>query len=131
MHTLNGSCNCGAIRYRVSGEIRSIVNCHCNMCRKINGSAFSTYVAVADDDFEIVNGSARSHKVSELAEKHFCGTCGTPLFNSSARYAGLTILHLGSIDDSLDMEPRVNIYCESRLDWLHKLPEIPDLDRGF
>jgi hypothetical protein len=103
MHTLNGSCNCGAIRYRVSGEIRSIVNCHCK----------------------------RSHKVSELAEKHFCGTCGTPLFNSSARYAGLTILHLGSIDDSLDMEPRVNIYCESRLDWLHKLPEIPDLDRGF
>ena len=97
----------------------------------MNGSAFSTYVAVSGDDFQILKGCPKSHKVSEQAEKCFCGECGTPIFNLSPKYEGLIILHLGSIDDALDIEPIANIYCESQLDWLHKLPEMPSLEKGF
>ncbi len=131
MHKLSGGCSCGAVRYAVNGDVRSIVNCHCSMCRKMNGSAFSTYVAVSDNNFEILNGDLESYKVSENAEKNFCGKCGTPVFNSSLNYAGLTILHLGTIDDELNLEPQVSIYCESRLNWLGKLPELTSLDQGF
>jgi len=131
MSKLTGSCNCGAIRYDVAGDIKSIVNCHCNMCRKMNGSAFSTYVVVSDDDFSLLSGGLKSHNVSEHAEKNFCAECGTPIFNSNPKYAGLKILHLGSLDDSLNIEPKVNIYCESRLDWLGHLPEIASLEQGL
>jgi hypothetical protein len=46
MASIEGQCNCGAVRYTTNGEVQIIVNCHCNMCRSINGAAFSTYVVV-------------------------------------------------------------------------------------
>ena len=131
MHKFTGSCSCGAIKYQVAGNVRSIVNCHCNLCRKMNGSAFSTYVAISDDDYSQLNGRLKTHKVTELAEKNFCGECGTPIFNTNPKYAGLKILHLGSLDESLDMDPIANIVCESQIDWLDRLPEISSLPQGF
>ena len=131
MHKLNGSCSCGAVKFQVNGDVKSIVNCHCKMCRKMNGPAFSTYVAVSDADFEILSGELNNYKVSENARKYFCGECGTPVFNSSSKYAGLKILHLGSLDTDSDFEPQVNIYCESRLNWFARLPELTSLDQGF
>jgi hypothetical protein len=97
----------------------------------MNGSAFSTYVAVSDDDFELLIGRPKSHKVSERSEKNFCEECGTPIFNSNPKYAGLKILHLGSIDDSFDNEPKANIYCESQISWLDRMPKISRLPQGF
>jgi len=97
----------------------------------MNGAAFSTYVAVVDDEFEVLSGELKSHQVSENAKKHFCSACGTPIYNSSLKYAGLTILHLGSLDTKLKNQPQANIYCESRLDWLDAMPEMASLDRGF
>ena len=131
MPDLTGSCNCGAVRYQVTGNARSVVNCHCKLCRKMNGSAFSTYVAVADDDFEFLSGNLKTHRCSEHARKSFCGECGTPIFNSNPKYAGLKILHLGSLDSPLNKEPQVNIYCDSRLDWLGRLQQIDSLGQGL
>ena len=131
MQGLKGSCSCGAVKYQVAGDVKSIVNCHCNLCRKMNGSAFSTYVAVADDDFELQSGDLKSHQVTEHAQKNFCATCGTPVFNTNPKYAGLTILHFGSLDDSPDVEPAVNIYCDSELGWLEQLPDMSRRPQGF
>lgn len=97
----------------------------------MNGSAFSTYVVVCDDDFKLLSGELKTHKVTDHAQKYFCGACGTPIFNSNPKYAGLNILHLGSLDDSSKLIPTVNIYCESRLDWLGELPEITSLEQGL
>ncbi len=131
MSNLSGSCNCGSITYDVTGKVRSVVNCHCGICRKMNGSAFSTYVAVADEDITITGDCLQCHNVTESAKKHFCKKCGTPIFNSNPKYSGLKILHLGSLDSPLDFAPNVNIYCESRLDWLHHLPDITSLEKGL
>ncbi|MDN3612721.1 GFA family protein [Vibrio ostreicida] len=72
-----GSCNCKAVQFRVTGDFKRIVNCHCKLCRKMNGAAFSTYVAVLKTDFELVRGDLISCDVTENARKHFCGKCGT------------------------------------------------------
>ena len=75
---MNGSCICGAITYEVEGAPKSVVNCHCNMCRKMNGSAFSTYAAVLSDEFTLTSGEPKARKVSDNATKHFCGlNCAT------------------------------------------------------
>ena len=36
-----GSCLCGGLRYEIRGEIGDIVQCHCQRCRKANGTAFA------------------------------------------------------------------------------------------
>ncbi len=131
MNKRNGSCNCGATTYELTGDVKNIVNCHCDLCRKMNGGAFSTYAVVSEKSLNVQSDSLSSHSVSENALKNFCANCGTPMFNSNKKYDGLRMVYLGSLDDTSDLVPAVNIYCESRLNWLNDLPEMTSLDQGF
>jgi len=40
---IRGGCLCGAIQYEVNGPLFDVSNCHCSMCRRFHGAAFSTY----------------------------------------------------------------------------------------
>lgn len=128
-----GSCQCKAVQFRVTGDFKRIVNCHCTLCRKMNGAAFSTYVAVLTTDFDLISGNLVSCDVTENARKHFCGQCGTPIFNSNPRYAGLNILHLGSLDTESpqELKPEVNIYDESKVSWLDNLSDLPAFKKAM
>ena len=97
----------------------------------MNGAAFSTYVVVADNDFELIEGNLKRVKVSENASKSFCIDCGTPIYNDNPNYDGVKILHLGAIDSHIDITPAVNIYGESRLQWLEALGDIHTFEQGL
>jgi len=97
----------------------------------MNGASFSTYVAVAEDGFNLIGDSLHSHNVTDSAKKHFCKICGTPIYNTNPKYFGLTILHFGSLDSPAGLVPQINIYCESQLDWIEKLPDIASLEQGL
>lgn len=130
MKSLTGSCHCGAVQYEVVSDIKKVVNCHCNLCRRMNGSAFSTYAAVLSSDFHITKGAVKDHAVTELATKHFCGECGTPIFNTNPKYKGLYILHLGSLNNAAEIEPHANIYSDSELDWTSEVKAYPSFSEG-
>ena len=124
MHKLDGNCNCGAVSFEINqDDIKTIVNCHCNLCRKMNGAAFSTYVAVLDSGFKLRQGTnnIQKHQVSINAYKHFCSICGTPIYNKSHKYNGTTIVHFGALNNTAELKPLINIYCESKLSWLDKI----------
>ncbi len=96
----------------------------------MNGSAFSTYVVVSDDDFELLQGDLKANQVSEKSTKSTCTNCSTPLFNANPRLAGLKILHLGSIDDVSPIRPQLNIFCESKQGWLNEIDTLKSLEQG-
>ena len=41
---ITGGCQCGAIRFRVDGELGDASICHCRMCQKATGGFFGPYV---------------------------------------------------------------------------------------
>ncbi|ALS96883.1 GFA family protein [Lacimicrobium alkaliphilum] len=127
---MQGSCNCNSVHFSASADIRAIVNCHCNLCRKMNGGAFSTYVVVADEGFVLTKGCLKTVQVSENATKSFCESCGTPIFNQNPKLAGLKILYFGSIDTPSNLEPAINIYCESQLSWVTQVASLPNFAQG-
>ena len=129
---ISGSCFCNAVQFKVSGAPKSVVNCHCNICRKQSGAAFSTYVAVPESAFEITSGadSVSSFQVREGAHKHFCKQCGSPIFNKNARYPGFNIIYLGGISASSEIVPTANIYCESQLPWVPAIAELRAFQQG-
>ena len=52
-----GSCLCQGIRYEIKGDIGDIIQCHCQRCRKANGTAFATNAPVKSTDFKITQGT--------------------------------------------------------------------------
>ncbi|NVK56799.1 MAG: GFA family protein [Alteromonadaceae bacterium] len=127
---MEGSCHCNSVHFKFSGQIRAIVNCHCNLCRKMNGSAFSTYVAVPAQSFELTSGTLKTVKVSEHASKSFCTNCGTPIYNQNPRLGDLKIVYLGTLDNAAKLTPAINIFCESQLIWVTQLASLPRFEQG-
>lgn len=133
MSTSNGQCKCGAVRYSVTAKLNRLVNCHCKRCREMNGTAFSSYVVVKSEDFALSQGEhlLQSFAVTERIKKHFCSNCGTPVYNSNpVRYPGLTMLYLGLLKDANELQPTINIFCESKLDWVDTLSLIESVNAG-
>lgn len=132
MTEISGSCICNAVQFKLSGEPKAVVNCHCNFCRKHSGAAFSTYAVIPEETLEITNGSEfiSACELKEKANKHFCKLCGSPLFNKIARYPGLCMIYLGSLSESRTLAPTANIYCESQLPWVPAIAQITNFEQG-
>jgi hypothetical protein len=128
---LTGACSCGSVKYRADADLRRIVNCHCNMCRQMNGSAFSSY-AVIPRKFLVLSGddNVAEYQVTEAARKHFCRKCGTPLFNTNEKYPGACMIYLGSLEGSANHWPSLNVFCESMLGWVEDIASVTKIGRG-
>ncbi|MBV8359698.1 MAG: GFA family protein [Deltaproteobacteria bacterium] len=53
---LPGGCNCGTIRYLISRPVLTAFICHCHLCQKRTGSAFSLSAVIPADGLRIVAG---------------------------------------------------------------------------
>ena len=75
-----GGCLCGAVRYEVRGPMRGVVNCHCDMCRRLHG-AFGAFTKVENAALSLVSESGLVWFASSgQARRGFCRRCGASLF---------------------------------------------------
>jgi len=90
-----------------------------------SGAAFSTYAALPYADLEITQGQEqlRAYEVSE-GKKHFCDHCGTPLFNLNNKYPSACMIYLGTLENAATLTPKLNVWCESQLDWIDRITSI-------
>ena len=97
IQSMVGGCLCGAVRYRVEGPLRDVVNCHCGQCRRIH-SNFAAYTAAAANDLVLIEQRGlKWFSSSERARRGFCSECGSSLFWE--RLGGDTIsIAAGTID---------------------------------
>ena len=107
-HVSFGSCLCEGVKYRCFGSLLSVGHCHCHMCQKHHGAAFSTFAEVKTTNVEWSDGSEallseyRSPQNNTI--RRFCRICGSSLvFESSYNRADGTIeLALGTFDHISD-----------------------------
>ena len=78
-----GSCLCGAIAFRIDGELAPLQLCYCRQCRKAQGGAFAAVVPVATSAFAFVRGQEmlQAYESSPGKERVFCRRCGSPVFS--------------------------------------------------
>ena len=117
-----GGCQCGAVRYRIAGEIQDPHLCHCRMCQKAAGNYFMALLGVAETDIEIT-GEPGWFASSEIARRGFCARCGTPLFYSGvdSEYVAVT---LGSLDDPAAVPPVSAYGGEAKVPFFEHLHEL-------
>jgi hypothetical protein len=113
---LTGGCLCGAVRYRVMGPVRDVVNCHCGQCRRTHGT-FGAYgdCARADLVLEEERGLAW-FRSSEAARRGFCRECGASLFWERIGSDGISIA-AGTMDGPTGLRTVRHIFTADRPDW--------------
>ncbi len=128
---LEGSCLCGAMRYRISGTPVSFNHCYCSRCRKSSGTGHASNIILKLDAAEWLAGQAflGAFKVPD-AERFgtaFCKQCGSqmPRVREDAGYA---VVPAGTLDSAAPLQPTDRIMWSSRADWACDDREIPTWD---
>lgn len=125
-----GGCLCGAVRYRVSGEIEDSGYCHCRTCQHQSGAPVVAWFALAPSGFTYIKGAPKSHRPSDHAAREFCGDCGSYLVFREDDEGETLSVNTATLDDPMLSPPAFHIYCESRIGWFQTADDFPRHQRG-
>lgn len=119
---LEGGCQCGAIRYRITGAPLTLYLCHCTECQKQSSSAFGMSLWVRRSDLEIVSGNPkiweRAATSGGTVECAFCPECGSRLYHKPSSDPEIVSVKAGSLDDTSWLRPVGHIWTRSRQPWV-------------
>lgn len=124
---IKGSCLCGGVEYTYGKAINEVAVCHCNQCKRAQGTPFVTNAPVAESQFTFIKGSGliKEYFSSPNKRRVFCSECGSPLFSQRTDMPEVIRLRLGTITEGVIPEPSYEIYCESKSDWYDSKKERP------
>jgi hypothetical protein len=104
-------------------------HCHCSMCRRQHGAAFSTFGAVVAERFRWASGEERlRHYQGPHVRRTFCGTCGSTLAAVDHRWPELVWIAAGTLDKDPGARPLYHIHVDSKAPWFEihdPLPQYP------
>jgi hypothetical protein len=111
---LEGGCNCGTVRFRLTGSPIRTGLCHCQTCRKETGSVFMAYSVWHRADLT-VTGETRSWTAT-TDHRHFCGACGSALFATDG--SDEIEIRIGSLDRApTELTPDHELWVHRREHW--------------
>jgi len=124
-----GGCLCGAVRYEVKGTLRDIVNCHCNMCRKLHGN-FGPHSKARKVNIKITNDDGLAwYKTSNVAQRGFCRVCGSSLFWEPFDLDATGII-AGSLDSSLGLKTIGHIFVGEKAEFYEITDGLPQFQES-
>ncbi|WP_397400458.1 GFA family protein [Phenylobacterium sp.] len=119
--SFSGGCQCGAVRFRVDGDLGEASICHCRMCQKATGGLFGPYVGAPAVVW--TRGERKRFQSSNKVWRGFCEACGTPL---TFEYGESSVaLAIGALDDPAAARPTEQLGSPSKLPWVDGLAELP------
>ncbi len=130
---LEGSCHCGAVRFRVNSKTPYPYNwCYCSICRKtaggggyaINIMAEAASLEVEGEEHITVYRAAKNDREAYEADglgfsrRHFCSRCGSALWVHNPTWPDLIHPFASAIDTALPSPPeRYAIMTEHAAEW--------------
>ena len=118
-----GGCQCGAVRYELSGTPLKLYVCHCRDCQKQTASAFGISVIVRPADFRHLRGEVKSWtRMGDSGRRlrvMFCPVCGARVWHDRVGIDWPTLsIEGGSLDEPPDLSRAVHVWT------LRKLPGV-------
>ncbi len=127
-----GTCLCGAVRYKVLGPLRDVVNCHCSLCLKFHGH-YGAYTAALRENVFIKNENnllAWYREMNNHARRGFCVVCGSSLFWDSEEAPTLSIA-AGTLDQPTGLHSTTHIYIEDKGDYYDLSENLQEFVHGL
>lgn len=135
MSAAEGGCHCGAVRFVVEPPVNAeeaprTALCHCSDCRRCAGAPVVGWTAVASSTFRLTQGTPAVYRSSELAERSFCGHCGTGLFYiNETVLPGVVDIQTATFDDPGAFPAMAHIQAAEQIGWMKTAHELPSFDR--
>ncbi len=125
-----GSCTCGAVRYRIIGEPMMVHNCHCRLCQLQTGSTSVVNAFWESDRIDLLEGTLSEHETAGgSGNPHTicrCASCGTALWSYYGRLGRLMAgVRVGTLDDPDSVTPDVVIFTADKMPWVALPDGIP------
>jgi hypothetical protein len=128
-----GQCLCGSIKYEVDEIETQMAHCHCEMCRKFHGAAFSTYGEARTENFRWVAGESqlKTYLAANGTRRKFCNNCGSSLIFVPSNDSGERVeFALSTLDSKIELRPDVHVFTNYRADWYEVSDDLPQFSEG-
>lgn len=116
---LEGGCQCGAVRYEITGAPLELYVCHCLECRKQSSSAFGISVMVRSADLRLRRGRlqrwSRPADSGRIVDCFFCPECGSRVWHGDRDREETVSIKGGSLDSAVDLGAAVHIWTSRKL----------------
>lgn len=124
-YQLSGGCQCGNVRFEVSGEPVMVAVCHCTMCRRAHAAPAVAWAMYRQDQVRFNRVQPKSYRSSPNAQRGFCSECGTQISFVSTELPGLVDLTVGSFDQPESLPPTLHYWDSKRLPWVSFADNLP------
>ena len=116
MSVLQGSCNCGAIKFTLAQAPTEATACHCIQCRKQSGHYFAS-ANLPKSAVQITGEQSLTwYQSSERVRRGFCSKCGSWLFWEPV-FRDWTSVALGSLNGKTDLGLERHIFVADKGDY--------------
>ena len=124
---IKGKCHCESVLYESLNDVELAVFCHCETCRKINGSAFGSSAVIPKDGFSIISGNDLliGYESSPGKMRKFCSKCGTHVYATSSKKPENVILRIGCLESGHGVKPSKHIWVSQKESWYEITKNIP------
>jgi GNAT superfamily N-acetyltransferase len=128
-----GKCLCGSFRFEILGPIGEVRLCHCDLCRRANGTAFSANARIPLERYRVIAGEdlISEYESSPGARRCFCPRCGSPVFARVAQDPDHIRIRLGTLDRDTDAEITAHVWVGSKARWDRLTWAVPSFERGI
>jgi len=124
---VTGGCLCGNVRYKATEKTLGSMLCHCRMCQKFSGAPILGGTTFRTEALHFTKGGPKFYQSSKIAERGFCGDCGTALV-----YRGIIgvwtkwiMVFTASLDEPEKYPPTYHLGIESTMPWLDINDDLP------
>ena len=116
---LQGSCQCGAVRFAIPDDFATASFCHCTTCKKLSGGVGTANARVRSSDVKVLEGRdlIRTYRPDDGSAKSFCSLCGSNLFGGGWPESEECSVRLPAIDSAFAQRPRSHGYVRSLAPW--------------
>jgi len=123
-----GRCLCGQYSYVINADPLMTLACHCKNCQRQSGSALSINVGFpaaaleSEGELAVFDDTADS---GNIVHRHFCKTCGSPVYSTLDAAPGLVLIKAGTLDNTEAVSPQMHVWCDSAQPWVDISADLP------
>jgi hypothetical protein len=121
----SGHCLCGAVRYRCRAAPLWQMHCHCESCRRATSSPFTSFLGMADGQWDWTGARPATYTSSPGVTRFFCATCGSQMAYRSEAFPTEMHFYAATLDDPESYTATEHVHSDERLSWVHLADSLP------